>query len=649
MSASLFARNALVCGCLAVAMPAVVQGQTNYIPNGVEYGIAGSRPGDQGFPQIALNATGGYLVWQDNFTDGDGLGVSALRLDSSFSGSPGPSSSFRVNSIGGGNQERPQVTLLNNGGAAFVWQGGQQGFQHIFARFTTTNGLLIGGDTQVNTFSNNCQIDPAVATLANGNVVVAWASFNQVTATSLQDVYAQVLSPAGQKIGSEFLVNQFVSFNQRNPAIAALSDGRFVLVWVSEQQNAVEAPGDTASPGGSASVDIYARIFTADGTPAGGEFLVNAGTNICNSPHVAAASGGTFMVVWGERDRMRSANGWDILGRTYSSAGVGGTPRYINTTRFGDQYLPIISWDGADYLVAWTSLGQDGSREGVYGQFLHDDGSPDRGEFRLNTTWLSQQMQPAVGSDGQGSFLAVWTSYVGGSTGFDLFAQRYFNVSTQPGPMDAPFVYVPFTVAGSGYEPLVQVFWPPKSGLPVDHYDVYVNGVLATTLTTNVWVMTAANGLKAGATNLFQVDYVTTNGRRSPLSPATAGITWSGFSWDGVPFEWMAQHFGGAANMSHWPSGGTPVAAGGPTVLQAFLTGADPANPATWLRTAINLTSQGNYLTWNPQPGLTYQVQTSTDLSTWVNMGSPRFAAGSTDSVYIGLSNAGYYRVMWLH
>ena len=93
----------------------------------------------------------------------------------------------------------------------------------------------------------------------------------------------------------------------------------------------------------------------------------------------------------------------------------------------------------------------------------------------------------------------------------------------------------------------------------------------------------------------------------------------------------------------------TPVAPGGPTVLQVFLTGADPTNPATWLRTAIIHTAQGYFLTWNPQPGLTYQVQTSTNLTTWQNPGSPRFAAGTVDSLYIGLSNAGYYRVMWLH
>ena len=83
---------------------------------------------------------------------------------------------------------------------------------------------------------------------------------------------------------------------------------------------------------------------------------------------------------------------------------------------------------GVDYLVVWTSLGQDGSREGVYGQFVHSDGTLVGGEFRVNTTTIGQQMQPAVASDGANQFLVVWTSYTGNPYSFDLFAQRYINV-----------------------------------------------------------------------------------------------------------------------------------------------------------------------------------------------------------------------------
>jgi len=297
--------------------------------------------------------------------------------------------------------------------------------------------------------------------------------------------------------------------------------------------------------------------------------------------------------------------------------------------------------------VVWTSLGQDGSREGVFGQFLHSDGSPDRGEFGVNTTWISQQIHPTVASDGQGRFVAAWTSFVGSAYGFDLHAQRFVNVSQPLPALNAPFVHVPFVVSNGVYQPQLEVSWPLQAGLPVDHYEVYVDGALATSLASNLWVMTAANGLAASSSHAFQVDYVTTSSRQSPLSPATVRTTWDNQIYKGVlPVQWMAQYWGYG---NTWPSPDDPVAPSGPTLLQVFLTGGNPNDPATWLRTAINSTAQGYFLSWNPQPGLSYQVQTSTDLTTWQSFGSPRFAIGTEDSLFIGLSNAGYYRVMWLH
>jgi hypothetical protein len=642
---SLLAPRALVCLCLAAAAPAVVRGQTNYVTNGFEYPIAGTLAQDQTHPQLSLSPSGGYLVWQDNITDGDHLGVSALRLDNGFSGVFSP---FRVNSIATDDQENPQVSLLKTGGAAFVWQGGKPGFQRIYARFLSAANTWLGVDVKVNTFNANSQVNPVIATLTNGNVVVAWASFNQVSATSMQDLYMLILSPSGTKLTGEIQVNQFTSFNQRHPSIAALSDGRFVVAWVSEQQRVLETPGNTAGLSGTASVDVYARIFSASGAAVGSEFLVSPNSNISSTPHVAAGMGGSFMVVWSEKDRMGGTNGWDILGRTYSAAGVGGAARYVNTTRGGDQYIPSLSWDGTDYLAVWTSLDQDGSREGVYGQFLNRDGTPDWFEFRVNTTWISQQMHPVAASDGQGRFLTAWTSYVGGAGRFDLYAQRYLNAAQSLSAMSAPFVHVPFLVNNSGvYQPQIEVSWPVQAGLSIDHYNVYVNGALAASVTTNVWVMTAAKGLTAGSTNSFQLEYVTAGLRTSPISPAAIGVTWGGFNWGGIPFEWMSQYYGGG-NMFYWPSPGAVVAPGGPTLLQLFLTGADPLKPATWLRTAVTRTPQGYFLTWNSRPGLTYQVQSSTDLRSWGSLGAPRFAVGAVDSVYLGVSNPGYYRVMML-
>jgi hypothetical protein len=660
----LFARRAAICFCwgLFLAIPAVAFAQINdYATNGTEYAIIGSLPGDQVLPDAAVNTNGGFVVWQDNITDGDGWGVSARQVNDTLSGTLG---TFRVNQQGAGDQENARVALLKNGGAVFVWQGGQKGFQHIYAAFVNAgNTFVTNGDILVNTFTNNFQINPAVATLTNGNVVVVWGSFDEAGSNSLQDVYGQILSPTGQKIGGEFLVNQFTPYNQHVPAVAALPDGGFVVAWVSEQERVVAAPAPglvTPSQESYPSVDIFARLYDSNGRVQGNEFLVNTGSNPCSDPAVAAGSDGGFMVAWDAKDLTSPiANSLDIYARSFTATGdgSGSTVVRVNTYLYGDQYAPRISSLGTDYLIVWTSLAQDGSREGVYGQFLHENISTVGGEFRVNTTTISSQMQPVATSDGVDQFLVVWTSYTGAPYGFDLRAQRYINTSAALPAMPAPFIYAPFVISNGVYQPQLQVSWSPLLGLPVSDYEVYVDGATTNMAVTasNVWTMTAANGLKTNSTHTFTVDYVTTDGRRSPISPSAGGATWSGLNWGGIPYEWMAEFFGGyyggTYHTNGWPSPVQPPPdspAGSPTMLQLFLSGGIPYEQGTWLATQLSNTPQGLFLSWNTMPGQTYQVQVAANMAAWSNLGAPRFAAGNSDSIYVGGTPSGYYRVVLL-
>ena len=616
--------NPLGMAGLILAAPALVFGQTVYAPEATEYSIAGSLPGDQVYPAASLDGTGGYVVWQDNRTDGSGLGISARRLNSSLSGTL---SSFRVNEIGAGDQERSKVSALKGGGAVFVWQGGTLGFQNIYARFLSVGNTWLTGDILVNTFTNNSQIEPAVTTLTNGDVVVAWASFNQTSGTSLRDVYAQRFSATGTKLGSEFRVNQsFTDYNQRTPAVAALTDGRFVVTWVSEGQRFEN------------SVDVYGKIYSAGGLPSGGEFLVNTATNVCGNPTAAATADGGFVVTWMEKDVVTISNSWDVLARPFSSVGTGGTTRHINTQLFGDQLAPQISTIGTDSLVVWTSMGQDGSQEGVYGRFLKSDASPASDEFRVNTTVASRQIQPVVASDGSGRFLAVWSSFVGGEASHDLYAQRYASVTQPLLAPDAPFV----SVLGSN---ALLVTWPYMSGFDVATYEVYADGGGSATaiVTNNWWTM---SGLAAGSTHTFRLAYVLGDGRRSPLSPPATNTTYSALAYGGIPYDWMAAYFGN--DVFNWPSPSADTDGDGVSNRDEFLAGTDPTSSNSVLKQQLKMTPQGLYLSWNTQPGLVYQVQTATAVGAWANLGGSRFAAGTTDSMYVGGGSGGYYRIVRL-
>ena len=658
----LSARCVLVGFCLGLflAGPAVAVAQTNYYAAyGTQFPIIGSLPGDQTHPDVAINKNGGYVVWQDNITDPAGIGISAMQLNSTLSGS---GDVFAVNTTTTNNQENARVALLNNGGAAFVWQGGRANLQHIYARFlnsgnlwTTTTNVL------VSTFTNSFQTAPAVATLPNGDVIVVFSSFDQAGSNSLFDVYGQLFSANGAAIGTNFLINAFTQYNQRSPAVAPLTNG-FVVAWISEQQqsaaqntgsltNYYETP---AAPVPSA--DVYERLFTISSstiTPSSGEIQVDA-TGPCAAPAIATASDGSYMVTWCANNVTNVlSTGWDIYARSFTNS-TGGPVIPINSYTAGDQYNPQISAIGGDFMIIWTSLGQDGSREGVFGQYVHENGALVNNEFLVNTTRLGQQMQPAVASDGVAQFIAVWTSFTFGPNSFDLFAQRYDNVNAVLEPMPAPFVWAPFVISNGLYQPQLAVSWAPVQGLAVSNYLVFVDGAATNmaAVTSAGWTMTAANGLSTNSTHSFALEYVTSKGFVSPISPSASGTTWSGLNWGGIPYEWMAEYFGGYYNGTYhtnfWPAANSPAAPGGPTLLQVFTTGGNPFNSSTWLQIALTMSSRGLYLSWNTQPGMTYQVQETTNFKNWNNLGSPRFESGTNDSINVGNGNGDYYRVQLL-
>jgi hypothetical protein len=434
---------------LALAFASFAHGQAVF--SGGEFRVVEPLTGDQTFPALAIGPAGGWVIWQDNASDGPGkgLGLRAQRLASDFTrvGSP-----LRVNTILPDDQERPRASLLKDGGAVFVWQGGKRTARRIYARFATAGGVLTGNDLRVNTYNRSIQADPAVATLADGNVIVVWASYEQDG--SLWGVYGQRLSPRGARLGPEFRLTQVTAGNQRNPVVAALADGGFIVAWVAELQR------------GAASVDIYARRFSADATPVGDEFPVNAdATRPAATPAVAALDDGRFAIAWCVKDVqpvnqagfLQSVNpggtGWDIAARVFAPDASPATEAFrVNSHTFGDQYLPSLCALGDGFLAVWTSLGQDGSWEGVFGQLFRPDGVAVDGELRLNTTVLSRQLHPVAAGDGQGRALVVWSSF-GFNTSFDLFGRVLEGPQSTVVTTGAGATLQWFTRPGAVYQP----------------------------------------------------------------------------------------------------------------------------------------------------------------------------------------------------
>lgn len=634
---------------VVLSVPASVSGATAFSRQGGEYPLIGLFAGDQVFPRVAINAAGGYVVWHDNNTDGNGLGIAARRLNSSLSGSL---ATFRVNETAIGDQEFPQVTMLPNGGAVFVWQGGAGAAQRIYARFLRPDGTYATGDVMVNTFQQQHQIGPAVASLSDGNVIVVWSSFGQDG--SLYGVFGQRFSAEGGKLGGEFQINQSTANNQRTPAVVGLPNGSFLVVWISEKnRTTVTSTGQDGArePDGSDiltvyDVDVYGRYFGNEGNPLQNEIRLNSSATICANPAISANSDGGFLVAWsGKPNRValgmtnRPPDGWDIFARAFSANGTpSGEDFRVNPFTFGDQYLPNVASVADNYMVVWTTLGQDGSREGVAAQVLGSDGTRIGDEIHVNATTASQQIYPSVASDHSQRFLVVWSSFVGGAASFDLFAQR-LSQSQMLVPPPPPYV-------SALSQAKLSITWPEVAGYPVAQYEVYMDGnPTPASVSGNMWT---ATGLAPGSSHSFKLAYRLNDGTRSPLSEAAVGQTWGeDENFDGLPDDWQTRYWG--TDSGNWGRANVDTDGDGANNLQEFLAGTNPADPASVLRTTILPTAQGYRLSWNSQPGLIYEVQVSEDLHTWISAGLPRFALSGFDSIGLAPSeNSAMYRIIRL-
>jgi hypothetical protein len=593
----------------------------SFPPQGTEYVLSRGLLGDQTKPAVSLNRQGGFVVWQDNAIDGDGLGVGAAALNNYLS--PIPTKLFRVNEKGAGDQENPVVQVLRGGGAIFVWQGGAPGQQDIWARILGTAGTFTSGDFLVNSHTAGQQADPAVALLADGNVVVTWSSLEQDG--NLQGVFGQILSPSGGKVGGEFQVNQFAPYNQRTSSVAALEGGGFVVAWVSEQQRFIN------------SVDVYGRRYDAAGGPQGSEFRLNATTNLCANPVLCGVPGGGFLASWSQRDLAELNNGWDVMAQAFGATGqrVGGELR-VNTCLPENQFRPKLAGLGNVVVIVWTSRYQDGSREGVYGRFVGADGTLLGDEFRVNTTTISQQIEPAAASDGDQRFLVVWSSFSGLGPGFEIMGQRYALDQTvnQPAP--------PLVSALDSYSLLVS--WPPLAGYTnVAAYRLQVDGEASPRrLTANFCII---GDLEPGSLHVFKLAYELNAGQITPFSEAAAGTTWGrDRNFDGLPDDWQTKYWG--ADNKQWPLGSADGDGDGASNLEEFLAGTDPVRAESVLRITIRPTTGGLLVQWDAVAGSVYQLQSAGDLRQWTDVGSPQFAVGSSSSLVLSSAHsAAYYRV----
>ncbi len=266
-----------------------------------------------------------------------------------------------------------------------------------------------------------------------------------------------------QAAGPEFRVNSYTTSEQDEPSVAIDGNGNFVVSWHSLNQD-------------GSGFGVFAQRYAAGGSALGGEFRVNTYTTSDQLfPSVGMDDDGNFVVSWDSYGQDGSKRG--IFAQRYDSGGssAGGEFR-VNTYTTNQQVKPWVSRSpSGSFVVTWTSLGQDGSSSGVFGQRYDSAGTPMGPEFRVNTYTTGGQYAYAVAMNSQGHFVVVWASYGQDGSSYGIFGQRY---DASGNPAGSEFRVNTYTTGGQ-YDPSVAitdsgafvVVWDGGPGILGQRYD----------------------------------------------------------------------------------------------------------------------------------------------------------------------------------
>ena len=305
---------------------------------------------------------------------------------------------------------------LSRDGAALVVQDinaadGSDGTDRLtgFERFTFAGGQLTvtGAEQQVGgAFAGN-QTEPAITALHDGGFMLLWTGPGQPGTET--EVFAQRFSAAWSSVTPAFRVNSDTADVQDAVAATTLGDGNTLAVWRTH---------------GMGFSDILVQSYDAAGIATEGVFAVSTPALIAgaSAPTITSLAGGGALAAWTSSGEDGAGQG--IMGRVLSAFGRGlAAPFVLNTTTADNQLDPAAAQSGSGAaLVVWTGTDADG--EGVYGRRFDADGVALGNDFLVNQTTLNAQNQPAVAALEGGGYVVAWLSFGGGGFG-NVFARQW--------------------------------------------------------------------------------------------------------------------------------------------------------------------------------------------------------------------------------
>lgn len=393
----------------SVALVGVVASEAQVSPNGAQFQVNTYTTGAQRRVSVGSAPDGRFVVvWSSEGSSGDDVSFFSVQ-GQRFAPSGAPvGAEFQVNSYTTGSQIEPDVAVAEDGEFIVVWTsfgspGNDSLATSIQGQRFSAEGVPLGVQFQVNSFTSNAQDSPRVAIRPTGEFVVVWTSTGAAADGDGYSVQGQRYDAVGAPQGAQFQVNSLTTFSQYKPAVSMNESGAFIVAWSS---------GDGVV---DADYGIRARRYLDDGSPVASEFLVNARTTGYQlDPAVSLGDDGSFIVAWSSVGSAGSdSNGASVQVRRFDAAGSPlGLEAQVNVFTTSNQRRPALALDSrGQFVVVWESTGSSGgdsSASSVQGRRYLPTGAPLTGEFQVNTNTTFEQAVPDVAVDGRGNLVILF-------------------------------------------------------------------------------------------------------------------------------------------------------------------------------------------------------------------------------------------------
>ncbi|MET0530101.1 MAG: calcium-binding protein [Microvirga sp.] len=347
---------------------------------------------DQFSPDVTPILTGGYAVaFEDNASLNSGS--SFVSLEMVPPGSPAdPDPEFVVEDPVGTFNETfdPSIATFANGSYIVTYDRFLDVANNSDTRFAIVNAAgnaFLTAPTFLGQSQTAHEFDTSVATFGNIAAVV-YASEEEGNPAS-DDVVLKIVNASGTIVDTETIDT---NTERNNPEVAALADGRFVVVW--QDFN---------------TTDVFGRIYDPDtGTFSGPEFIISNRGGFQESPRVAALPDGGFVATWTDFSGQFGDNSGAINARRFDKNGVpvGDEFRVSTATEDFQGDSGLAANDDGVLFSAWVNFNElnttDTEPPGIQGQFLRavtEVVNGTAGDDNITTYNLSEPVNGLAGKD----------------------------------------------------------------------------------------------------------------------------------------------------------------------------------------------------------------------------------------------------------